>query len=436
VWIVQIGLGGVLLLSGFSKLADPYGFYYKLVEYARVWHIWYLEDSFPLLTGLFSAFEFTLGGNILFGNSKKQTSRLLFYFLIVMTIFSIYLYVKKPVEHCGCFGELWKVSAGGNLLKNFFLLGGAFYFYRYNERFHSLFTTALQWFIEIFLFFFATLSCWFFWNYGPLVETQPFKEGIHIFQSMNAVSKEDSEIYSTTLIYEKEGKEEEFTLENYPYGDTSYHYVRTITKLLKKGSNSTIEPFEIINEEGKEVTEELLTYEGYSFLLIVPHFYASSKDNIDQLNLLYDYCVQHQYPFHCITASNEREVEVWHYSTGSDYPIYFSDETTLRSMLRSTSGIILLKDGIIVDKISINYLSFGEEEDLEKDLDVSLLPYFRWNPTEKSKLFLWVLFILVPLLLIFLFEKTTLLIVWTIRLAVRKIMRRKGDAQKEEVERK
>ena len=55
--------------------------------------------------------------------------------------------------------------------------------------------------------------------------------------------------YEITLIYEKDGQEQEFTLQNYPKGDPDWHFVDQKSKLIKKGYEAPIHDFELINQE-------------------------------------------------------------------------------------------------------------------------------------------------------------------------------------------
>ena len=60
---------------------------------------------------------------------------------------------------------------------------------------------------------------------------------IEIANTMNKVTKivKDQNNKLTGLIYEKDGKQETFTLENYPKGDSTWHFVDQKSVLVKKG---------------------------------------------------------------------------------------------------------------------------------------------------------------------------------------------------------
>ena len=60
-----------------------------------------------------------------------------------------------------------------------------------------------------------------------------------------------------------------------------------------------IHDFSITDDEGEDITEEVLTSEGYTFLLISPHLEDASDSQFDKINQIYDYCREQGYPFYC-----------------------------------------------------------------------------------------------------------------------------------------
>ena len=56
--------------------------------------------------------------------------------------------------------------------------------------------------------------------------------------------------YLTTFIYEKDGVQKEFTLENYPSDDSSWKFIDQKSVLIKKGYQPPIHDFSITTTEG------------------------------------------------------------------------------------------------------------------------------------------------------------------------------------------
>mgnify|MGYP007050611569 CR=1 FL=1 len=53
--------------------------------------------------------------------------------------------------------------------------------------------------------------------------------------------------------------------------------------------------------DGEDITEQVLSDKGYTFLLISPYLEFADDSNIDRINELYDYCGEHGYAFYCLT---------------------------------------------------------------------------------------------------------------------------------------
>lgn len=79
----------------------------------------------------------------------------------------------------------------------------------------------------------------------------------------------------------------------------------------------------------------------------------TNESRIDLINELYDYCLEYGYAFYCLTSSSDEDIFKWQEDTGAEYPFCLMDNTTLRTMVRSNPGLILLKKGEVVRKWSV-----------------------------------------------------------------------------------
>ena len=146
-----------------------------------------------------------------------------------------------------------------------------------------------------------------------------------------------------------------------------------------------------------KATPSSLQDKGYTFLLVSPHLEQADDSQLDGLNRIYEYSQDHGYPFYCLTASSQRGITRWQDITGAEYPFCQTDETTLKTVIRSNPGLLLLKDGVIIRKWSHNALPTAEEMNgtLEK-LEIGDLP----SDNVASKI-LWILtWFVLPLVLL------------------------------------
>lgn len=82
----------------------------------------------------------------------------------------------------------------------------------------------------------------------------------------------------------------------------------------------------------------------------------ADDSNFGTIDQIYEYAEDHGYRFICLTASTEKEIAKWQNITGAEYPFYTTDATTLKTMIRSNPGLMLLHNGTIIQKWSHNEL--------------------------------------------------------------------------------
>ena len=160
--------------------------------------------------------------------------------------------------------------------------------------------------------------------------------------------------------------EKEFTLENYP--DSTWTFVDSKTMVKEQGYEPPIHDFSIIRQEdGEDITDEVLDDDNYTFLLVAHQLSQADDSTIDLINELYDYSVEHGYQFYCLTSSPDSDIEDWQERTGAEYPFCLMDDITLKTMIRSNPGLMLLKNGVVINKWSVN--SLPDEYVLTDSLD-------------------------------------------------------------------
>ena len=138
-------------------------------------------------------------------------------------------------------------------------------------------------------------------------------------------------VFESKFILEKDGKKQEFTLDNYP--DSTWTFVETRTVLKEKGYEPPIHDFSIVSlETGEDLTDSILSDKGYTFLLVAHRIENADDSNIDLINEIYDYSVEHGYGFYALTSSPEEQIELWRDKTGAEYPFCQMDDITLKTI--------------------------------------------------------------------------------------------------------
>jgi triosephosphate isomerase len=109
-------------------------------------------------------------------------------------------------------------------------------------------------------------------------------------------------------------------------------------------------------DDGQDITDSLLSHKGYVFLLVSPHLEKANDSQLDLINQVYEYAEDNEYPFYGVTASGTKGIKHWRDITGAEYPFCQTDDITLKTIVRSNPGLLLLKNGIIIRKWSYNRL--------------------------------------------------------------------------------
>lgn len=395
-------IGVVFIFSGFVKAIDPVGFALKINDYLIAFGI----EAIKVLSGLISfnliAIEFMLGICVLLGVYRRYSSFLVLLLMVFMTPLTLYLALFDPVSDCGCFGDAVIITNWETFYKNIVLLAAAVFLFIYNQRIHPFFTYKSYWFVAIY----GYTMCMFFsyQNYAhlPVKDFRPYKIGADIPSLMAIPEGAEEDEYKYTFVYEKEGVQKEFSLDDYPSDDPSWTFVESKSELVKQGYVPAITNFVLFNDEDQNVTEEVLTNDKGVLLVIAPKLEKSKDLKIDEVNAIYDYASEHGLAFYCVTASSTDAIGDWIDKTGAEYPFLMGDETLLKTIIRSNPGLVLLKKGIVFAKWHYNDIP-GEEE-IQKVLSDYLSKDTIEPRKEDRKIAICLFSFAVPLLLVWLYD--------------------------------
>ena len=348
------------IFSGFVKAIDPIGLQYKLQDYLGAIGIpGFLPDWMLLIMAvLLAAVEFCMGIFLLFAIQRRLISKLIVVFMSIMTLITVWLVVANPVKDCGCFGDALHLTNTETLVKNIILLGCSIVIMQRPLAMFRFISESNQWIVInytiVFIFVCSGLSLY----YLPLFDFRPYRIGTNIPRGMEIPKDAEQPLFETTFIMEKGGQRKEFTLNDYP--DSTWKFIDSKTVQVKEGYIPPIHDFSVADRKtGKDLTDSVLRHKGYTFLLIAPHLERADDSNFGDIDQLYEYAQTYNIPFYCLTASTAKAIQRWRDITGAEYPFCITDETTLKTIVRSNPGLLLLKDGTIINKWSHNQLPNG-----------------------------------------------------------------------------
>ena len=354
--ICRLVLALTFIFSGFVKAVDPLGTQYKIQDYLTALGISRMVPDFTTLATsvLLAATEFFLGICLLFAIRRRIVSKLVLIIMVVMTPLTLWLALSNPISDCGCFGDALVLTNWQTFGKNVILLGCAVVVWKWPLEMARLISQSNQWIVM---------------NYSLVF--------ILLFISGKSL----------------------YTLPQFDF--RPYHIgadIRTGWQKMMEGEESPYQELFIEQlKDGEDITEQILNDKGYTFLLIAPHLEQADDSRLDEINQMYEYSIDNGYPFYCLTASGEKAIEKWCDLTGAEYEFCQTDDITLKTIVRSNPGLVLMKDGKVIRKWSHNNLP--TEEELTAKLEESELGQL---PTETvTTKILWVLtWFVLPLLIL------------------------------------
>ena len=376
--LCRLLLAVTFILSGFVKAIDPLGTHYKLQDYLSALSMGSLLPDWMSIGAAvaLSAVEFGLGILLLFAIHRRTVTKLTLVSMVVMTAITVWIAAADPVKDCGCFGDALILSNTQTLLKNIVLLVAAIVVSRWPLSMVRFISKTNQWIVinyTILFIVFTSILCLYDL---PLFDFRPYHIGADIRKGMEIPEGEQPPQFETTFILEKNGERKEFSLEDYP--DSTWTFIDSKTVMTDEGYVPPIHDFVIETvEDGEDITEEVLSEPGYTFLLISPSLEQANDSDFGTIDQLYEYSQDNGYRFYCLTASGEEGIRRWSELTGAEYPFCHTDPITLKTIIRSNPGLVLLKNGVVIRKWSHNRLPVMEPSvmsmPLEK-LDIGHLP--------------------------------------------------------------
>ncbi len=362
----RILAGLVFIYSGFVKGIDPLGSTYKFTDYFVAFNIEFLEPfALPLSVAL-SAAEMLIGITLLASVHMIITSWALLLFMGFFTILTFIIALTNPVADCGCFGDAIILTNWETFWKNVVLMFFVLYIFVKRKNFSPFFTKPVfEWMTAVvFLIIILGISAYSYLNL-PVIDYRPFSIGADINEKMSVPPDAPADEYEITLYYEKDGDVRPFSTDSLPGSD--WQWVRTESTLISKGYEPPVTDFYIESaDDGTDYTYAILDDPGYTFILVAYNLDKSSRLSIVRINRLAEWSAGYGINFICLTASTGSQIEGFITETGAEYDFYHADEITLKTVIRSNPGLLLMKNGTILAKW--HYRNIPHADELKENL--------------------------------------------------------------------
>lgn len=198
------------------------------------------------------------------------------------------------------------------------------------------------------------------YSFLPIKDYRPYAEGMSIPEQMVLPEGAKPSVFKNYWIYNVNGVEKEYTDEEEPWNIEGAEFVDRTTKLIEQGDEPTITDFELTDSDGVNVTQQVL--EEPIQVLVIAYDLTKAETSIQStINEFAAVSEEMNVPFAAATASLYEEIEAFRHANQNAFPYYSCDGITLKTIVRSNPGIIVLKNGVVVKKWHHNTIPTKEE---------------------------------------------------------------------------
>jgi hypothetical protein len=318
---------------------------------------------------------------------------------------------NMKVTDCGCFGDFIKLKPFTSFLKDVFLLFPAILFLFSTKKMHQLLTPNWRNGLIAASIMGFTLYCFnnYIWDI-PAINFRPFKPGVNIpkRREMEQEAMQNVKILAFKLTNKKDGKVIEIPYEQYMKESSKYSGDDWEFDQVK--SEPTIQPskisdFAVTGPTGDDVTEEILGVKGYNFMIVAYDLHVNTQkgyimvpdtsftadtlvakgrmsivNKIDKvskrrvssdsyqwdeeylkrwekLNAMIADAAKADVKAYMITKPYDPAlIDAFKAKAKVSYPVLRADDILLKTIIRSNPGVLLIKDGTILEDWHIKKL--------------------------------------------------------------------------------
>jgi uncharacterized membrane protein YphA (DoxX/SURF4 family) len=372
IWVARILVGLLFIFSGLIKANDPLGFSYKLEEYFEVFHITFLNDFALSIAILLCALEMILGFALLIGVRAISVTwglLLLIVFFAFLTFYSAYF---KVVQTCGCFGDAIPLTPWQSFSKDLVLLLLILVLFFNRKNIKPLYTAKTG---DRLLLVAVIASLGFgvyTYNFSPVIDFLPYKVGANIPDEMKTPPGAQPDEFELTyhLKNKKTGATKVMSnteyLKSNIWKDNNWGVLgNPESRLIKQGFTPKIRDLSIQDAQKNDYTKELLSNPYYIMVIVA---YDLSKTDEDAINRLNATAINLQQNFNIrtilLTSNSAKDAEAFGKQHHLISDIFYADGVPLKTMVRANPGILLIKNGTVINKW--HYHSIPKYDELVK----------------------------------------------------------------------
>lgn len=348
--ISRILVGGLFIFSGLIKLNDPIGTEIKLEEYFEVFAAdfgSFFQIFIPIalpLGMILIVLEVVLGVAVLINYRMKLTTLILLVLIVFFTFLTGYSAILNKVTDCGCFGDAIKLTPWQSFYKDLILIVFILHLFWYRKTYEEMLSKKLGHAIIIGV----TLISFYLGIYAvrhlPFIDFRAYKIGNNIPDQMKLPPDAVRDSVIMTFIYEKDGKQTEFTMDQLGGIDSTYTFIDRVDKVIREGDRAKIVDYRVESSEGEDYTQS--TFEGAKLILVMYSVNQATSKNADKISQLINQ-LEGKVETIILTSSSALDVEAWRHEHQWAASYYFADATVLKTIVRANPGLTLWVNGTV-----------------------------------------------------------------------------------------
>jgi len=347
-------VGVLFIFSGLVKANDPLGLSYKMQEFFEVWGWNFLNDFTLSFSILMIAFEIIAGVAVLLGWRMKLFSWLLLLLIIFFTFLTGYAVLSGKIRTCGCFGDCIPLTAMQSFTKDLILTALIIFIFIFRNQVQPVFSAKTSGRLLLLTVLFSFALQGYVFKHLPIVDCLPYKVGKNIQQQMKVPPGAIPDSTVITFVYDKQGKQVEFTADKFPddFDDSLYHFVKRYDKLIRAGNaEPAIKDFVLTSLEGADSTAAILERKGTMLLLFVKDGMNTRYDKKEnqQLRSIATYAKQNNIPLYLVTNSRD-VINEYGAATKDSTTTLLCDAVAIKTAARANPTLYLISNGNIQHK--------------------------------------------------------------------------------------
>ena len=152
--------------------------------------------------------------------------------------------------------------------------------------------------------------------------------------------------YMDEKLWDKNNEPGKTFNETYPEGD--WENAKEVK--IKDGYEQRIMDFQMVDANGFDLTDDILASEKPVLLHVSKDLAAMSTAWQDDFNALGSAAAEEGWEMYGLTNATAEEHAAYAAQEGSSYPFLTCDQTELKIVVRANPGLVLIKDGVVIEK--------------------------------------------------------------------------------------